>query len=89
MIRFFKTHYVRKKKTIEKKSKKHAKLCGTKTEKILNSILEPVTAQPSLRINKTINFENKILSIFSMIHLFFKTHNVQQQKRAIENRENS
>ncbi len=45
------------KKKIEKKSRKHAKLCGKKTEEILNSILMPLTAQLTLRINKKIDFE--------------------------------
>ncbi len=52
---FFLTMF--EKKTIEKQSKKHAKLCGKKTEEISTSILIPLTAQPTLRINKRINFE--------------------------------
>ncbi len=46
-----------KKKTNEKTSTKHAKLCGKKTEEIVNSILAPLTAQPILRINNKIDFE--------------------------------
>ncbi len=60
------------KKTIEKKSRKHAKLWNEKIENILTSILMPLTAQATLRINKKIDFANEILSIFSIIHLFFK-----------------
>ncbi len=45
------------KKTIEKESRKHAKLCGKKLEQILNAILVPLTAQLTLRINKKIDFE--------------------------------
>ncbi len=45
-----------KKNTIEKKSRKHAKLCDEKTEEILNSILVPLTAQVTLSINKKIDF---------------------------------
>ncbi len=52
---FFKLTMFERKKTIEEKSGKHAKLCGKKTEEILNSILVPLTAQPTLRINKKID----------------------------------
>ncbi len=46
------------KKTIEKQSRKHAKLCGEKTEEIsISSILVAVIAQATLRINKKIDFE--------------------------------
>ncbi len=61
-----------KKNTIEKKSRKHAKLRGKKSEEVLDSIPMPLTAQLTLRINKKIDFANDILSIFSIIHLFFK-----------------
>ncbi len=44
-------------KTIEKKSRKHAKLCSKKTEEILTSILVPLTAQSTLKIDKKIEFE--------------------------------
>ncbi len=43
-------------KTIEKKKRKHAKPGDKKTEEILNSILVSLTAQPTLRINKKIEF---------------------------------
>ncbi len=56
MIRFFYSLCSRK-KMIEKKSRNHGKLCGKKTEEILNSILVPWTAQPTHRINKEIDFE--------------------------------
>ncbi len=46
-----------RKKTIEKKSRKHAKLWGTKTEKNWNSIIVPLTASPTLTINKKIDSE--------------------------------
>ncbi len=80
---FFFTHYVRRrKKTIEKKWRKHAKLCSKKIEEILTSIAVPLTAQPTLRINKKIDLKMRFLSIFSMFHLFFKTHYVREKKRS-------
>ncbi len=85
---FFLTHYVREKKNDREKSRKHAKLCGKKTEEISISILVPLTAQPTLGINKRIDFEKWDFSIFSIIHLFLKTHNVQRKKRSRKNREN-
>ncbi len=76
------------KKTIDKKSRKHAKLCGKKTEEISTSSLVPLTAQPTLRINKRINFEKWDFENIFDDPSFFLTHNVQQQKRSRENREN-
>ncbi len=47
----------------------------------------PLTAQPTLRINKKFDFENEISSIFSMIHLFF-SHYVRKKNNREKNREN-
>ncbi len=44
-------------KTLERKWRKHAKLWSEKTEEILNSISVPLAPQPTLRINKKIDFE--------------------------------
>ncbi len=46
-----------RKKMIEKKSRKHAKLWGKKTEEIGNSIIVPLTGSPTLRTNKKIDSE--------------------------------
>ncbi len=46
-----------KKKKDRNKPRKLAKLCGKKTEDILNSIVVQLTAQPTLRIKKKIDFE--------------------------------
>ncbi len=54
---FFFSLCSRRKKTIGKKLRKLAKLCGKKTEDILNSILVPLIVQLPLRINKKIDFE--------------------------------
>ncbi len=66
-------------KTIEKKSRKHAKLCGKKTEEILNSILVQLTAQPTLRINKKIDFEKLDFEHIFDEKIFFKTHYVRRK----------
>ncbi len=71
-----------KKNTIEKKSRKHAKLCGKKSEEVLDSFSVPLTAQLTLRINKKIDFANEILSIFSIIHLFLNSQ--CSKKKTIE-----
>ncbi len=44
-------------KTIERKSRKHAIPCSKNIEEIVNSILAPLTAQTTHRINKKIDFE--------------------------------
>ncbi len=54
---FFLNSLCSTKKTIEKKSRKHAKLSDTKTEEVINSILVPLTAQLTLKINKKIYFD--------------------------------
>ncbi len=79
-IFFFKLTMFERKKTIEKKSRKHAKLCGKKIEEILNSIVVPLTAQPTLRINKKIDFEKWDFEHIFDDPPFFKTHYVRRKK---------
>ncbi len=54
---FFLNSQCSKKKTIEKKSRKPAKLWREKTEDSLNSILVPLIVQLTFRINKKMYFE--------------------------------
>ncbi len=53
---FFNSLCSRKRKS-KKKSREHANLCGKKEEEILNSIIAQLTARPTLRINRKIDFE--------------------------------
>ncbi len=66
---------------IEKKSRKLAKLQGKKTEDILDYILVPLTAQPTLRINKKIDFKKLDFEHIFDDPSFFLTHNVKKNDR--------
>ncbi len=78
---FFYSLYSRKKNMIEKKSRKHAKLWSKKIEEILNSIAVPLTAQPTLRINKKIDFEKwDFWAYFRWSTFFFKLTMFERKK---------
>ncbi len=88
-IVFSKTHYVREKKNDREKSRKHAKLWGKKIEELWNSILEPLTASPTLRINKKTDFEKwDFVHIFDDPSFFEKLTMFEEKKRSWKNREN-
>ncbi len=78
-----------KKKTIEKKSRKHAKLTDKKTEEIWNSILLPLVASLTLRINKKTDFEKLDFDHICDDPSFFeKLTMFEEKKQSRKNRAN-